>query len=480
METRPHPISILMIEDDPRSCVALDAVLTDVSGAGFSTDCAHSLSDGLSKLGKNSFDLVMLDLDLPDSGGLDTLQRVLEAHGEVPVVVLTGTEDEGLALEAMHCGAQDYLVKGEARNQVIHRAIRYALERHRLVVALEESGRGEIESREKGFEGILMHMADGIVIVDQEGIVLFANPAAVEMFGDGKLVGERFGFPMVAGESTELDVASAGTSRVVDLRSTQTVWKGNAAILASMRDITERKDMEERLRIRTGELHLRSAAIEAAANAILVTDRDGIILYTNPAFEQLTGYSPDECWGLNPKFMKSGQQDQVFYRKLWETITAGEVWRGELSNKKKDGTIYIEEMTITPLKDADGTVTHFIAIKQDVSQRRASEAEIRSTNEQLAAALRKLKQAQSKLVQEERLHALGTMASGIAHDLNNVLTPILGFSELLLYSPGLLDDRERTKEFLETMNTAAQDASGIVGRLREFYREREDDDILKP
>ncbi len=134
------------------------------------------------------------------------------------------------------------------------------------------------------------------------------------------------------------------------------------------RDISERKQTE-------AKLHLQSAALEAAANTIVITDRNGIIEWANSAFESLTGFDPDEVIGRNPgPLLKSGKQSPDFYKDLWETILAGEIWHNELINRRKDGNLYFEEMTITPLRDSDNEITHFIAVKQDVTERKKAEA----------------------------------------------------------------------------------------------------------
>jgi PAS domain S-box-containing protein len=139
---------------------------------------------------------------------------------------------------------------------------------------------------------------------------------------------------------------------------------------AVLRDSAASKRFEESLR-------LQSAALEAAANAIVITDQLGNILQVNAAFTALTGYAAREVIGQNPRILKSGQQKETFYRNLWQTISSGRVWSGELTNRRKDGSLYAEEMTITPLRDADGVIAHYIAIKQDISERKRAEDELR-------------------------------------------------------------------------------------------------------
>jgi PAS domain S-box-containing protein len=150
-----------------------------------------------------------------------------------------------------------------------------------------------------------------------------------------------------------------------------------SGFLGVSRDISERKKAGEQLR-------LQSAALEAAADGIVITDREGRIVWANPAFSRLTGYSLQEAQGQNPRFLKSGRQDRPFYQALWETILSGQVWRGELINRRKDGSLYSEAMVITPLQDSDGAVTHFIAIKQDVTERKRVEAQYRLLFETMA------------------------------------------------------------------------------------------------
>ncbi|MBE7437804.1 MAG: EAL domain-containing protein [Spirochaetales bacterium] len=118
------------------------------------------------------------------------------------------------------------------------------------------------------------------------------------------------------------------------------------------------------------ELRLRSAALNAAANAVMITDREGRISWVNAAWERLTGYSPEEVIGKLPSIIKSGAHEPEYYRNLWTTILEGQVWRGELINQRRDGSLYTEEQTITPLLDESGQITHFIAIKQDITERK--------------------------------------------------------------------------------------------------------------
>jgi len=145
--------------------------------------------------------------------------------------------------------------------------------------------------------------------------------------------------------------------------------------LRESRDRVERKHAEEQVRVRT-------MALEAAANGILITDRDGKILWANRAFSDMTGYTLEQALNQNPRLLQSGEHSEEFYRELWQTILSGRVWRGGITNRRSDGSIYYEDMTITPVRAA-GEISHFIAVKQDVTERKHAEAALQSAQEKL-------------------------------------------------------------------------------------------------
>ncbi len=148
------------------------------------------------------------------------------------------------------------------------------------------------------------------------------------------------------------------------------------------------EELREATRQRTAaetQLKLRSSALQAAANAIVITDRGGKIIWVNPAFVALTGYGEAEVIGKNPSILRSGKHPEAFYKTMWQTILSGQPWHGEVVNRRKDGRLYIEEQTITPVLDETGQVSHFIAIKLDITHRKEAEASLRQFTERLEA-----------------------------------------------------------------------------------------------
>jgi PAS domain S-box-containing protein len=204
--------------------------------------------------------------------------------------------------------------------------------------------------------------------------------------------------------------------------------------------LQERKQTLERLR-------LQDTALEAVANAIVITDRKGTIEWTNAAFTAFTGYRAKEAIGKNPgELLKSGQQDTAFYRALWETILAGRVWHSEIVNRRKDGSLYTEEMAITPLRNDSGEITHFIAIKQDITQRKTLEEQFR---------------------QAQKMEAIGRLAGGVAHDFNNILAVVLMNTSLLRVTE---TSSEEQTEGLDQIAMAAERGANLTRQLLAFSR----------
>jgi PAS domain S-box-containing protein len=194
----------------------------------------------------------------------------------------------------------------------------------------------------------------------------------------------------------------------------------NESAVIVIRDITKEKKLDQ--------IKLQSAALHHAANAIAITDKNGAVMWVNRSFTELTGYTLEKVFGRSLRILKSGKQDESFYRTLWTTILSGEVWEGETINRKKDGILYIEQQTIAPVLDEDGKISNFIAIKQDISERKKTEEELvqyRGRLEQLVAKkTRELEQAQDELVSRAMEAGMSQMAAIGLHNIGNAITPL--------------------------------------------------------
>ena len=205
------------------------------------------------------------------------------------------------------------------------------------------------------------------------------------------------------------------------------------------RDVTTRKRGEE-------ERAMLKEAVGQAAESILITRPDGTIVYANPAFEKVTGYSRDEILGKQPAFLRSGKHDTAFFAAMWSAITRGEVWSGRITNRKKDGSLLEEEMVISPVRDAAGTIVNFVAVMRDMTH----EIEI-----------------ERRLRQSQKMESLGQLAGGIAHDFNNVLGVIQGGLALL---KSRLDDPSLSR-YIEISESAVNRGADVAQRLLTFSRD---------
>lgn len=219
-------------------------------------------------------------------------------------------------------------------------------------------------------------------------------------------------------------------------------YEGGTARIASVRDIQASKKAEEiQNRLVT--------AIEQAAESVLITNANGIIQYVNPAMENISGFNMEEMIGKSPRMFKSGEHDENFYKQLWSTIKAGNIWSGKFTNRRKDGRLYYEDATISPVKDASGKIVNFVAVKRDITE---------------------TLELSKQLLQAQKMEAVGTLAGGVAHDFNNILQVALGYSELIL------DDEElpqRYKADLNKIYDAARRGAELVQRLLTFSKKTE-------
>jgi two-component system cell cycle sensor histidine kinase/response regulator CckA len=342
----------------------------------------------------------------------------------------------------------------------------------RLVTGLlsDITDRKKDEEAREMLASIVELSQDAIIARNLNGIITSWNRAAERMYGysAAEALGQHASLLVPPEKLSELEAIVERTEdgQAIENLETQRLTKEGKIIDVSVsisamkdargrfagastiaRDITLRKRAEE-------QLQLQSAALEAAANAILITDSEGRIVWANSAFTTLTGYSREEILGKNPRVLKSGEQPKNYYAEMWSTISSGQVWQGEIINRRKDGTIYTEDMTITPLAANAGHQTnkYYIAIKQDVTERRT---------------------LQKQLQQAQKMEAVGRLAGGVAHDFNNMLGVISGYSELLKLQ-GNLD--EKALHYSEEIHVAAKRAASLTQQLLAFSRKQ----IIQP
>lgn len=201
-----------------------------------------------------------------------------------------------------------------------------------------------------------------------------------------------------------------------------------------------------------------SEAVEHSANSVVITDPNGRIEYVNPKFTQVTGYSATEVLGENPRFLKSGEQSDEYYRELWRTITSGKEWHGEFHNRRKDGELIWEKASIAPVRDRHGKIINYIAIKEDITRLKEVETERERLMDETRRALEQLQEV-------DRLKS--ELVNTVSHELRTPLASILGFAELLLKkSPG----EEKARKYLATIHNEAVRLTGLINNFLDLQR----------
>jgi PAS domain S-box-containing protein len=217
-------------------------------------------------------------------------------------------------------------------------------------------------------------------------------------------------------------------------------------------DVTHLRSSDERIAA-------LSRAVDDSPVSIVMTDREGRIEYVNRKFTEVTGYTAEECMGQNPRVLKSGETPREVYEDMWRTISRGGEWRGEICNRRKDGTLFWERASISAVTTDEGDIMHYVALKEDITEQRRSEAALR--------------QSQLQLLQSTKMEAVGRLAGGVAHDFNNLLGVIVGYADLLLR--GAADDPGRRSK-VEQIARAAARAADLTRQLLAFSRKQ----VLEP
>jgi two-component system cell cycle sensor histidine kinase/response regulator CckA len=276
------------------------------------------------------------------------------------------------------------------------------------------------------------------VIFSDYTLPAFSTQRALEILVESKLDLPFIVVSGTIGEDRAVEALKAGATDYVLKDRIQRIGQAVERACSEARLRRERRALEE-------QLNLQATAIETAANSIVITTPDGKFIWVNPAFCALTGYTAEEVLGKTPRILKSGVHDRDFYRALWETILAKKTWRGELRNRRKDGSFYYAEQTITPVCNAAGEITHFIGIMNDITEKKNLEWQFQRA---------------------QRMESIGALAGGIAHDLNNALAPIMMSLDIL---KGSVSEPE-TVGMLELLSTSAQRGAGMVKQLLTFSR----------
>ncbi len=385
--TRSEQINVLHV-DDNEGILDLSASFLEKKHDSISVHSEHRVEGALEYLDANDVHCIVSDYDMPGCNGIEFLEQIRETYPDLPFILFTGEGSEEIASKAISKGVTDYLRKrtGAERYELLANRIDNVVSQRRSEQRANQTERWLVELAEET-QNVLW-----IVTADMDDVI-FINSAFAELYD---LPIHRFrDDPLSFLEATHPDDRAEVAQAVERLQDGETVevehrvnagedyqrWvyvqgkpiydgDGNIArIVGFITEITERKERERKLR-------QFQRAVEASGHSIYCTDRDGVIEFVNPAFEELTGYTAEEAIGETPQLLKSGEHDQAFYSDLWETILSGDVWRSDVVNQRKDGERFIIDQTIAPVRDESGEITHFVAVNTDITEQRATERKL--------------------------------------------------------------------------------------------------------
>ena len=447
-------LRLLIVEDEDAHVEAISRAF-ERAGADVEIRAVGTLREFRACVAERWPDLALVDLNLPDGRAVEILAQP-PADMSFPVLVMTAFGNQEIVVEVMKAGALDYVIKSPEAFASMPRTVERAIREWQL---LQEHKRMEEHSR---ILSVMLDIAPSAVTVhDFDGHYLYVNQHALDLHGyrEDEFLAinlHQLNVPasaaLIAGEMQALrdrgDIAfeaahfrKDGTTLPLEVHAKLITWAGQQAVLSMATDITVRKQ--------TAEAQARLVlAVEQAAETIIITDPDAKILYANPAFEKITGYTCAEALGRNPRILKSGQHNAEFYSKLWATLTAAQVWKGHLVNKRKDGTFFEENATISPVLDAAGKIINYVAVKRDITR----EVMLETQNRQAA-----------------KMEAVGLLAGGVAHDFNNKLQIILGNVEIILEN---MPSAHPIQADLEEIRKAARSSADLTRQLLAFSRKQ--------
>ncbi len=333
--------------------------------------------------------------------------------------------------------------------------VRDISERKRTELALQASERRYRRFLERSAAGVIRSTLDGTIIDCNQAALRFLGYASQEEL-EGMRIGDLYCDPkdreiMLARLRKEKTLTAYefrlrrkdGTTAWLLANMTLAEEDGQEITEGTVVDISDRKRVEERLR-------KLSRAVEQSPAAVVITDIHGAIEYVNPKFTQITGYTAAEVKGQNPRILKSGMQSQSAYEGLWTTILSGREWRGEFANRKKSGEIYWESASIVPIRDSAGAITHFLAVKEDITERKRAEEELRRAKEAAEAANR----------------AKSQFLANMSHEIRTPMNGVIGMAGLLLDTDLSLEQRR----YAEIVRSSGEALLAVINDILDFSK----------
>lgn len=380
--TLPENTFLIYIIDDDK--FNLDIISIFLRKSGFRTITQTDIFQGIKEITEIIPDLILLDILMPEIDGFTacSLLKKSPKTQDIPIIFLTALDNSDSKIKGLELGAVDYITKPINFLELLSRVnvclkisnLTKSLKRQNSLLKLEIEARKKaqlsLQEAEKKLKTIINNNFNSMVIVDLEGVVLFLNKETEKLFkrSHNEILGQQLGIPLELNKINELEIVRSPSELItVEMRSVPIIWNDKNAYLISFIDITEKKKMEQ-------ELKILYRASEQSPASIVITDVEGNIQYVNAKFEAISGYKKEEVIGKNPRILKSGYTSDTDYKNLWRTISSGQEWQGEFHNKRKNGDLYWEKALISPIFNSAGAITHYIAVKEDITEEKQQQS----------------------------------------------------------------------------------------------------------
>lgn len=418
-------------------------------------------------------DLVITDIKMPGMSGLELIKNIRECSSEQHILITSAYNDSDLLFDALNLAVEGYLIKPfltDALISYIQRVLKSLKLKaeveayHTRLEQMVEERTHELLQSEGKFGALIEKLLDGLILIEEQRIV-FSNSSIGQLLGYTKAE--------LHGQHYSIIIADQEVARVRQIHEQRLKREGNVPelyqtkikskngreipvelnvgfltleevpqVLVLIRDLTKRLQMEhERLRL--------EGAIDQVEESVIITDTSGLIVYTNRAAEKLTGYTKEELLHSKMSLFKSGMHDDSFYSSFWRNLIDSHRFSGVFINKRKDGSLYHEQTSITAVLNDQGDVTHYVSVKRDVTFELQMEKTLRNM---------------------QKLQAIGTLAGGIAHDFNNMLMGMSVYTELSLRE---LDNKTMLEGYLSNIIKEQNRAKKLIDQILTFSRKDE-------
>lgn len=487
-------INILLVEDNPGDARLIDIFMKEAFGGDYTLSVCEDLSSGLKKITEGAFDIIIADLSLPDSDGLDTFKKIHEHAPEIPTIVLTGLEDESVGINAMKFGAQDFLIKGKLKSKGLKRSIDYSIERHKLLKELSKNANelkqkteallkeqlklaeaqklAHIGSWELDFKDFAFKWSDELYriygvdpdtfVPTIENFLEFIHPEDKEnvlnIAQQSPITHHQNYYYRIIRKNGEVRTINGRGEPIFDEEGTLIRAIGTA------QDVTDRLHEEE--------LEKLALAATKSYNSVIITDSFGKIEWANEGFTKLTGYTIEAVDSVN-KLLKRGDSVEIkkqadFYesiRKEKKPVTY------EHKNYAKDGREFWVITTLTPVLGISGEVERIIAIDSDITVRKQMEEELVLANKISEHLLKKGNKALNELLKtqkelKETMKVKEQFLANMSHEIRTPMNAIVGFTDLILKTT--LNPEQ--KQYIDAIKTSGQNLLVIVNDILDFSK----------